>query len=342
MKNKLSVAFTLALVITSCALTYFLDDFLESLVNANLTKSISKIEDNTTENEYFHVERTNGYPLVKPLLNVEPGLESAHFSSLKTNVNQLIEREKALKNIFSASVYVQLLEKGDWMVINENESYPAGSMMKVVNLIYFLKAAEKYPHMLDKVILNDFPKNKVPEQTFNSLSISYGKSYTIRELLKYMIAYSDNYATCLLMQDLHVDIFKHLFADVQIPLPAENGLQYEINTKSYSKLMNILFQSSYLSTEHSEFALNLLGLSDFKKGIKKYLPDYIFIAHKFGEAIDYNWGYLHETGIVYYNQSPYLITIMTKGSNIEKSAEVISAISKTIFDEFTGNTKPYH
>jgi len=66
----------------------------------------------------------------------------------------------------------------------------------------------------------------------------------------------------------------------------------------------------------------------------KDLPSNIAVAHKFGE-----WGnnklnvhVLSESGIVYYNDKPYLLTVMTKGTNVKNLGPEISKISRMTYD----------
>ena len=65
----------------------------------------------------------------------------------------------------------------------------------------------------------------------------------------------------------------------------------------------------------------------------KNLPDSIRVAHKFGESGTLTEHQLHESGIVYLQHNPYLITIMTKGPDVKKLPDVLSAISKSVFDD---------
>lgn len=57
------------------------------------------------------------------------------------------------------------------------------------------------------------------------------------------------------------------------------------------------------------------------------------MAHKFGEALDPQGLQLHETGIVYLGNDPYLITVMTKGRDVHQLPQVLSTISRYVFDE---------
>ena len=83
----------------------------------------------------------------------------------------------------------------------------------------------------------------------------------------------------------------------------------------------------------SEFALRLLTKSDFKNGIVNGLPSNVQLAHKFGESGDANEKQLHESAIIYLNNNPILITIMTKGNDLKKLPEVIKEASNLVYNQ---------
>jgi beta-lactamase class A len=63
------------------------------------------------------------------------------------------------------------------------------------------------------------------------------------------------------------------------------------------------------------------------------------VAHKFGE-----WGNgyekeLHETGIVYIADNPYILTVMTNGRDWNALSGVIAQVSKTVYDHMSQNGK---
>ncbi len=332
MSKKLSYTFTVSLVIVSCTLTYLIGQYINSRILKTTLSTINSIEDNQMVSSDFKIERLKGYRLIKPIVTAEPSTESAEFYGLKVQLSQYIEALKRDKKIISASLYVLDLNQGIWMSINPDVTYHPGSIMKVATLICYLKSAELYPHLLDKQVINDFPVNQIPIQIFNSKQLEHGKRYTIKELLKYMIAYSDNNATCLLMNNMDVKIFINLFSDLKIPVPSAEYGDYVISVKDFSVLLKVLYNSTYLSTENSELALELLNQCDFKIGMLNELPTNIAVAHKFGEGKDKTSFQLHETGLVYLENSTYLLTIMTQGDNIHNLPPVLSSISKIVYD----------
>jgi beta-lactamase class A len=334
MSKKLSYTFTLALVLVSCFLTYLIDEYFHSRITDVTNSTIDNINSNADHSD-FTIGSIKGYKFIKPIVTVESNQESESYTSLKNVITSYIDKLKGEQKLYSASVYLTHFEDGSWMSVNPNESYHPASMMKVANLLTFLRMDELYPHFLDKHLVYNKSLMPVPEQTFNSKQIEDGKSYSIRELLKYMILYSDNNATNLLMKHGDDKTFFKLFRDLKVPLPETEKKYFLMTAQEYSTLFKVLYNSSYLSFENSEYAIHLLTQSDFKLGMVKELPAGLVVAHKFGEMKMGDLMQLHETGLIYFGNTPYLLTIMTKGKDIPYLANVISTISKMAYDDIS-------
>jgi beta-lactamase class A len=76
---------------------------------------------------------------------------------------------------------------------------------------------------------------------------------------------------------------------------------------------------------------------DFRDGIIAKIPPDIKVAHKFGERGLKNSVQIHDCGIVYAPNYPYLICIMTRGSNMAENEELIAETSRIVFEEVIKN-----
>ncbi len=262
---------------------------------------------------------------------VDNDCEAEDLNTVKENINKLIEGYKLAGDLISASVYLKDYSKNEWIGINENEKFNPGSLLKVPELITFLKMDELHPGFLEKKLQynHPFPTDKKPQ--FLSKSIELGHTYTIKDLLTYMIAYSDNNATQLLNANIDVDAFKKVFTDLGLEAPDWKSNDYPISAKEYSLFMRVLYNATYLSDHDSEFAAELLAKSDFKNGLIKDLPSYLKMVHKFGEAGNGSEIELHESAIIYLDKRPYLLTVMTKGKDSKKLPQVLSQISDIVY-----------
>lgn len=288
----------------------------------------------THETTGVRTNRNHSYRFTQPLIGFDIPNESANLQDVKLQLRKVINENCSNGNLYQASVYLRDLENGEWTSLNEDITYHPGSLIKVPMLIYYLKESETHPEILNKTLRIDQPLSGLPAQTYTKESIEFNKSYTVKELLKYMASYSDNRATYLLNTNCDEERFKKVFSDLNLQIPDIHDTNYTISVSDYSVFMRVLFNATYLNPVNSDFALSLLTESNFDSGITRQLPSDVTVARKFGEMKIANKRELHECGIIYCNKRPYMVTIMTKGYNASQLAQVIGSISDTIFHFF--------
>ena len=307
------------------------------LATTTYNKSINdkKIEDlvSTSSSCNYTVKRLKGHNFINPLLFVDNSCESESLFTIKQSLESYIDTNKKTGELTSASVYLKEFNSNDWISINDNEKYKPGSLLKVPELITFLKMNEETPGLLNKEILFDRYLVTDKKPVFLSKSIQIGHKYTVRQLLEYMITYSDNNATMLLNNNINIETFQKIFTELGLEAPDWKAGNYPISAKDYSLFMRALYNGAVLNINDSEFAVKLLSKCDFKDGIVKGLPANTKISHKFGESGDAIEKQLHESAIVYLSEKPYLITIMTKGKDNKKLAEIMSHMSTLVFQD---------
>lgn len=294
---------------------------------------ISATEQVASGNSKINTLRNHQYKFTRPLIAFDLGEESNVLMPVKEQLSLLIQQGKNSGNLFEASVYLRDLETGQYISINNDLQYHPGSLIKVPMLMYYLHESESDPNLLDKKLILT-GNGSAPTQTFNDKQIQFNKEYTIRELLKYMAAYSDNRATALLNMNCQVPKFKTLFSDLGLIQPDVTDTNFAMTVRDYSVFMRVLYNATYLNARNSDFALTLLSESSFKDGIVSKLPSDVAVAHKFGEMFMDQKRELHESGIIYCNNKPYMLIVMTKGYNPHQLAGFISNISDTIFHFF--------
>jgi beta-lactamase class A len=279
-----------------------------------------------------NVKRLKGFEFVKPLLFAEPACESAELNNCKSSIESLIGEIKGNGDADEVSVYLRVFGYPQWMSINESVLYSPGSLLKVPEMIAFYKLNEEKPGFLDKKITYTAPIQNDRSTTFNSKHIEIGKTYTIRDLLFYMIVYSDNQATLLLNNELDKNFFNKIFTDIGLSVPDYSKGDYPMNVKDYSLFFIELFNASYLNFNDSEACLSLLSKSDFKDGLLSGIPEKCPTAHKFGEGGASSLPNFSESGIIYNDKHPYLLTIMMKGKDMKKLPGVSAKISKKVYE----------
>ena len=332
--NKKSWGIIAFSMIASNAFTYY---YINKKNKAE-TEEVSNTPDSSVYG--YKIKRISGYNFIKPILVVDEKYESGNLSSIKQNATHIIDNYKKIGVINSASVYIKEFNGNGWTGINTEEKFMPGSLMKVPQLITFLKMEEANPGLLNKELLfnQNFYADKHPR--YLTKSIQLGKQYTIKELLQYMIIHSDNNATSLLFANMDFDIFKKVFTDFGLAEPNLQASNYPMTSREFSYFMMGLYNGSYLNNKNSEFATELLGKCNFKNGIVSSIPSSTKIAHKFGESGDSVEQQLSESAIIYLNDNPYIITIMTKGKDYKQLPLIIKEISASVYQSMQMNPIP--
>lgn len=287
----------------------------------------------SSQSRKFSVKRLSGLKYIKPFMFVDEEFESNNLLAIKQRISGIIARYKTTEGVLSASVYLREYGNNDWTSINDDEKYKPGSLLKVAVLITILKMNEENPGFLNKEILYNKSFAIDKNVAYTNKSITIGQKYTVKELLNYMIQFSDNNATALLEANMKISVFKDLFTDLGLETPNEYATEYLMTANQYSYFMRAIYNAAYLSISQSEYAAEFLIKSEFKDGILKGLPEGTPVAHKFGESGDLSEKQLHESAIVYLDGTNYLLTVMTKGKDNQKLSKLIAEISQAVYLE---------
>ena len=304
------------------------------------------VDESLKKGKDFQVRQKGNYQFISPLIECE--IENAEVSKkyipFEKKTKELIAKEIIEKNPnIHLAIYFRNLNNGPWFGINERENFTPASMLKVVLMMSFFKLSESDSSLLSKEVrfdrLNDslgLVQNFKPKE-----QIAVGNKYTIEELIRRMIVFSDNQAMELLLKNIDEKQISRIYLDLGIEVPGLRNADDFMSVKEYASFFRILYNASYLNHQNSEKALELLAQVDYKNGIMKKLPSEIVVAHKFGEREFEENGkvvrQLHDCGVVYYEKYPYLLCVMTRGAEWDKLSAIVNDTSKIIFDEIKKN-----
>jgi beta-lactamase class A len=276
-------------------------------------------------------------PFIRPLLAYNtPEVQTTN--PFKEALKQSITSHVSNNDATVVSLYYRDLNTGHWFGINQDETFVPASLFKVPLMIAYLKDAERKPNLLSTMITDALTQDENKNETIKPLkTISQGQSYTVDQLLQYMIEYSDNNATVLLFKNINQSTLQEVFSDLDIQLPSKGINTDFISVNNYSFFFRVLYNASYLNHEMSEKALELLSKIDFEDGIRKSIPSGIPIADKFGEYFLIQNGVatqheLHDCGIIYHPKHPYILCVMTKGDSLDSLKKTIQDLSKVTYD----------
>ena len=231
-------------------------------------------------------------------------------------------------------IYFRELMGGPVIAIRQTEDFSPASLLKIPVALWFFKQAERNPELLSEAIQFLGPKGVSIEAFPPKHTIVEGGNYTIEELIYLMLVESDNDATSILVEYAKGrDAINSVYLDLGFE-GVEDYNTYVIDVQTYIAFFRILFNAEYLSPSFSNRVLEILAQSSFVDGLRRDIPESIPIAHKFGErTIDPERGVvqLHDCGIVYFPHNPYLICIMTQGSDYKIQADFIADVSNLIY-----------
>ncbi len=289
---------------------------------------------------------SSDFHFINPLLFIsdKDTVASPEYKTLTDSLNSFVNHEIGNGDAEDISVYFRDLNSGHWTGVNESHKYSPASMLKIGTLIACLQKAESDPSFLNELVqtsvssvdqnIGQFYPPKNP--------IILGKAYTVMQLITAMIVDSDNNAYNLLQSLVGVDNVSGLMKTLQIPEATTSDF---MSPRLYSRFYRVLYNSTYLSPSVSEQTLKFLTQKGFPGGLDAGVPDNILVAQKFGERTQNDASgnvvdrQLHDCGIVYYEDYPYFLCVMTKGQDFTKLQPIISGISKTVWDYIDSSSK---
>lgn len=295
--------------------------------------------------------RLTGYQYISPLLscNLSSVKQFSQDGPVANAIQSAVSQDTSAGNVTNASVYFSDLTTGQWASINGNDKYYPASLGKVPIMMAYYAMAENTSSILDEE--NAYPGSDPDLNTQQEIppaeAITPGREYTNEQLIEYMIKYSDNDAADVLTAlttPAELQGVQDVYADLQIPVDNDvTASTSDIMTpQQYSILFRTLYNATYLSRDYSEKALALMTQTTFTQGIVAGVPTSTVVSHKYGLAsylsggVPYQWE-LHDCGIVYAPNHPYLLCVMTKGTtSIAAQEKTIADISSAVYDQVEG------
>jgi len=277
-----------------------------------------------------------------PLLGFELGNKNQfdEFRQTDKAADKIIAQAKN-QGAKEIGFYFRDLTTGHWTGINETRLFTPGSLQKIPLMIAYFKIAQTDLSILSKQIADLYPTDANAMQTIKpKYPIEKNQNYPAEEMIRRMVVYSDNNATAALTDSIDIQAVTKIFTDLNLKFNPDQTLTDYISPKDYGLFLRMLYNSTYLNSEMSDRALGIMAQSDFKEGLAAKLPLETPIAHKHGELhnilpdqAEPELTQLHDCGIIYYPNHPYMLCVMTKGgADLTPLKTAIQNISQLFYD----------
>ncbi|MBI2021336.1 serine hydrolase [Candidatus Daviesbacteria bacterium] len=247
-----------------------------------------------------------------------------------------IIRQKLDGQVGEYAIVVKGLSSGSKLhySLNEKKVLPSGSLYKLFLMAATLKQVEEGKLREDQVLTSSINhlKDVLGFEEFGYDSSEGDEiSYSVSDALTRVATLSDNYASILLAEKVGWD---NIQKQANMIGAESTTIKDPISTNAsdITLFFEKLYKKEIVSEKTSEKLIELLSSSRLNNRIPAKLPKDIKIAHKTAELSKLR----HDAGIVFLDNEPYLIVLMSSNVKYEDEAvELLADISKEVFDYFS-------
>ncbi len=272
---------------------------------------------------------------VHPVLACELNHDAAdaRLEPVRLRLAEAVANARSAGGVDDIAVYVRDLVDGGAVGIDADHRFPPASLLKTPVLMGVLRAAVSQPNLMSKKVKMPaaWPDSEVPPEG----TLEVGREYSIAELVEAMILKSDNDAKDLLISALGSDLILDVLKDFGLAQGDMDMFARIVTPRTYARVFEALYNAIYVEPDASSYALSLLARSEFTAGIVQGTPEGVRVANKFGYRIDDRADppkrFLHDCGIVYQPQRPFVLCIMTRGDTIKRLTQVVQDIARVVY-----------
>jgi beta-lactamase class A len=254
-----------------------------------------------------------------------------------------------------SAIAMKHLGTGQTFFLHADDVMPTASLIKVPIMIEVYKQAA-----LGKIKLTDMltlrEKDKVPGSGILTYHFSEGATFSIRDAVRIMIAYSDNTATNMLLDKIglastsermealgfpHTKLHHKVFLGDKTSIYPERSKKYGLGSTTAREVIGILellHQGKLVSPEASKAMIEHMKNCQDKDKFKRFLPEKLVVADKTGAVS----GVRTDAGLLYVPGGPVALCVLTadnddKSWRIDNAGNLLCArVAKEVYDEFAG------
>lgn len=231
----------------------------------------------------------------------------------EANSENILKRLSSFKG--EAGIVVKDLQTGWTFLHNEDQPFPAASLIKIPIMIACFQAAQE-----GRLNLNEKYVLKRKDRVGGSgilRRMRSGRVFTYEQLIDYMVTHSDNIATNVLIDRLGFDYINSVFKKLGLEKTVlnrkmidfsarEQGLENYTTASEITQLLEKIYYGRCLNPEISRKCLEILKRQTINDRLPLYLPRDVTVAHKTGLEREV----CHDAGIVFSPYGDYIITVL--------------------------------
>ncbi len=240
-------------------------------------------------------------------------------SDLRRGITKLIGNKEGVYG-----VYIIDLRSGGVFGINEEETFPAASLIKLPLIYAFYQQVEQ-----GRVDPNGRYFLKDEDRVMGTGSIYQqpaGTVYRLHDLAVLLGKQSDNTAQHILTRILGKEKIQAVIAD--LGMRQTSWFNQETTPRDIAVFWQALASGRVLTPGHRRDVLNSLTDTIFEKQIPAGLPRGVRVAHKV--AIDR--GILHDAGVIFADR-PFVLVLMSKNVDVDEARKLFPQITKLVWNE---------
>ncbi len=258
-------------------------------------------------------------------------LEKTKHSRIVKDLQIQIERQaEAFSGDFSLAIYKPGFIELDF-VYKPDERIVAASLIKIPILAAALEAVNNQQIDLNQRV--EVSASDVVGGSGILRRIDLPVKMTFETLLVYMMAISDNTATNKVIDLLGFENINQAYRQFGLTntiltrkmmdfARRSQGFENYTSSGDVNVILKKIYQKRLCSKELSQWAKNLLLLQQHRDRIPLLLPEGVLVAHKTG----LERGVVHDAGIVYGENSDFIISVLTE--NVEDYSEAKKFIAE--------------
>lgn len=291
---------------------------------------------------------THNSVLISPNLKIDLS-QTFSFDFKSKGLSEIIQRYISQQN-GKLAVYIENLQTGEKYSYKELEIFPAASLYKLILLAAVLKEVEAKELSLDDTLVNTKTHliNVLGEEDFGYEDMPENITFTINEALQRVGRISDNFAAIMLTEKLRAlrvgrgggneqssssnKLLIRMAQDLGMNNTNFDRDPIETTVWDIGRYFKLLYKGEVVSIGVSDKIIELLSLSNINDRVPAKLPEGIKVVHKTGELPRIR----HDGGIVYLEESPYVIVLFSKDLQYEdEGVETLANISRDVYKYFS-------